>query len=740
MINLNKFIIRIGNILLIIAVMFFVIALFGSPVSGEAYIGDFYVNDFNNNWSVETVSGGYNVTLPATINCPANTVVTMKNTLPEYIDSGMRLCARTDLQDIRFYIEGELRGSYTSEGMALVTPYPPSSYVMIDLIDDDAGKPITIEIIPKKQCVLNEITIGYGNNAWFHVIGSSVPVDMAAFILIIVGFFASLAHYMLRNVIRTGKSVLFLGKVMMIVGFWIISESNIRQLIFRSPSYSIFFSYLFIELVGGFIALYFNEMQKYKYRKAYLAISTLIFGQAFINAVLSFSKIAGFHSTLWLSHLWMAVGLITFAIAITIDIRSGRIKQYSFAATGMLFFAVFCGLEMLGYYILDSYTLGAALCVGLLFLLAVTVVQVVYEELKKANDMRIQREKMTIATIETVANAIDAKDEYTGGHSNRVAKYASILAKEIAGDYRLSDSDIAMLHYVGLLHDIGKIGIPDMILNKAGKLNDEEYELMKRHSVIGYELVQAIDDNGVLSPAVRHHHERFDGNGYPDGLKGEEIPLFARILCLADGYDAMTSNRVYRGRLTDDAVMTEIKRCSGTQYDPELARIFCRLIEEKKMAVDTIDGMETDSRGAVFTSSHIERVLMMQEEHPEIHNIKRPTFIRMIAYLVKLSEKKDIPTSVFIFTLKKKSGEAFIEHEAKNVQHILKDACSCILNKSDISLEYSDFQRIVVLFNSSPITDLAAIQRVKNRIDERFELSVKRIGEPLENIINKQTV
>lgn len=202
------------------------------------------------------------------------------------------------------------------------------------------------------------------------------------------------------------------------------------------------------------------------------------------------------------------------------------------------------------------------------------------EYIESINNKQTQLERVTLQTITTIANIIDAKDEYTKGHSYRVAEYSSILAKELGYDKQ----GVANVKYIGLLHDIGKIGIPDSILNKPGKLTDSEYAIMRKHAEIGGNILNGNNMIANMGDGAMYHHERYDGRGYPMGLKGEEIPEMARIIGIADAYDAMTSNRIYRKRLSDETVMTEIRRCSGTQFDPKIADVFVKLIEDGKLA------------------------------------------------------------------------------------------------------------------------------------------------------------
>ncbi|MCI8358410.1 MAG: diguanylate cyclase [Lachnospiraceae bacterium] len=185
-------------------------------------------------------------------------------------------------------------------------------------------------------------------------------------------------------------------------------------------------------------------------------------------------------------------------------------------------------------------------------------------------------ELVTIQAITTVANTIDAKDDYTKGHSIRVAYYSEALARKIGW----SEDEVQNIHYIALLHDIGKIGVPDSVLNKPFKLTNVEFELIKNHTVMGAEILKDIKMFPNVSVGAKYHHERYDGKGYPSGLKGDEIPVVARIIGIVDSYDAMTSNRVYRKRLQDEMVRQELVRGKGSQFDPYLVDQFMELLEE----------------------------------------------------------------------------------------------------------------------------------------------------------------
>ncbi len=179
-------------------------------------------------------------------------------------------------------------------------------------------------------------------------------------------------------------------------------------------------------------------------------------------------------------------------------------------------------------------------------------------------------EQLNDESIRAFVHAIDAKSPYTARHSERVAAFAGHLGREIG----LSDDEVNRLHWAGLLHDIGKIAIPDGVLSKPGRLTAEEWELIRRHPLESVRIVQGVKRFRPLLPAIRHHHERIDGRGYPDGVSGDRVSRDARILAIADAFEAMTSDRPYRPSMSEAAALEELRAGAGTQFDPDLVDAF----------------------------------------------------------------------------------------------------------------------------------------------------------------------
>ena len=206
------------------------------------------------------------------------------------------------------------------------------------------------------------------------------------------------------------------------------------------------------------------------------------------------------------------------------------------------------------------------------------------EQRQTITDMNTKLEKAYLDIVDTIRATVEAKDSYTRGHSDRVSAYSVLLGKYL----NLSREELDTIRVGGLFHDVGKIGIPDTILLKNGKLTDEEYTEIKKHPIIGSNILGDSEMFKDIIPFVKYHHERFDGRGYPEGLSGDAIPYMARIAAVADSFDAMSSRRVYRDSLPKDVVREEIAKNSGTQFDPNIANVFLDIIDNHYDEIEKI--------------------------------------------------------------------------------------------------------------------------------------------------------
>ncbi len=228
---------------------------------------------------------------------------------------------------------------------------------------------------------------------------------------------------------------------------------------------------------------------------------------------------------------------------------------------------------------------GFWVMLGILLIIAILAFNyfIIRRRTKKAIERQNEYKAITLESIEAIARTIDAKDSYTNGHSKRVGIYS----REIARALKLPDDEIDNIYYIALLHDIGKISIPLEILNKPGRLTDEEFEIMKSHTTAGAKILDGITTIPHIVEGAKYHHERFGGGGYPTGISGEEIPFIARIICCADCYDAMATKRTYKEPYTKEKIISEFERCKGSQFDPKIADIVIKLIKEDRLRYGT---------------------------------------------------------------------------------------------------------------------------------------------------------
>ena len=204
-------------------------------------------------------------------------------------------------------------------------------------------------------------------------------------------------------------------------------------------------------------------------------------------------------------------------------------------------------------------------------------------------DLYEELRRLLLNIARAFATAVEAKDPYSKGHTERVAQYALAIARELPPSFKngMSSDSTMLLRLTALLHDIGKIGIREGILDKKGSLTEKEWEEMKKHPQIGAEILEPIQELKEVVRDIKHHHERMDGKGYPDGLKKGEIPLVSRIIAVADAFEAMTADRPYRRKISKEAAVEELKRCSGTQFDKDIIDVCIRAYKKGKMTKKT---------------------------------------------------------------------------------------------------------------------------------------------------------
>ena len=332
------------------------------------------------------------------------------------------------------------------------------------------------------------------------------------------------------------------------------------------------------------IGYYMDTLQK---GRVFGVVESIAFLNALICSALHILGIADYIETLPVAHVILAGSVLIGFITMVCDLKRGYVSEkYTFFSIILAMIAIIAESSLVYFRVSAS---GIFIGIGMIILLCTNLLKTIKNIQKvesrrqraELNKRRKQMETMSLQMMRTLSTTIEAKDEYTRGHSYRVAEYAALIAEELGWDKK----EIRNLKNAAHLHDIGKIGIPDNILNRPTRLTEEEFQVIKEHTVIGAEILKNITLIDHVKEVARSHHERYDGMGYPDGLKGEEIPLYARVIAIADCYDAMKSRRIYRNPLGDEVIYNEISRNCGSQFDPKIAGVFLKMLNEGRVVI-----------------------------------------------------------------------------------------------------------------------------------------------------------
>lgn len=370
----------------------------------------------------------------------------------------------------------------------------------------------------------------------------------------------------------------------------------------------------------GWVMSYIS--QHVKISKAWIYVSrVLMFLQLILAATMQFNKICYidannvYHRS---SYFYVAqfMPYVIYFMALLNMIRFIKL----FKVNERIYLAIFCFMPLIGVMIQSFHEELLLLNVGATFGLILTtffiqlqrdkdreeeIRELISNENIKLEDIRERQETLNSQLIDVLCGAVEAKDLYTRGHSLRVAQYAREIMYRLGGDEKAQHE----VYCIGILHDVGKISVPDTIINKKGSLTDEEYEQMKLHTVSGYQILRGVTIVPELAIGARWHHERYDGKGYPTGLSGENIPLVARIISVADAYDAMTSSRSYHSIMPQSEVRAQIAAGMGTQFDPKIAQIMLDMIDED---------LQYEMKQTNYTN--IKKILMIDDD-PIMHDM-----------------------------------------------------------------------------------------------------------------------
>ena len=486
--------------------------------------------------------------------------------------------------------------SFGENDVRLFGHTPGSVYCFINIPDDADNEIIRMEMSSYYEnyaTYMPEIRIADRDVAILTLLKENllsffycVVIAMTGVVLFVLGIIQKLSK-------KEEDGMTYLGLVLILSAGYYSIETKILQIIYGNQTIYSYLVFMNLMLLPTLLLLYYMNNKENDDSPSFRIVLVLTFINIIVQIVLQLLNIRDFMEMAFVSH-----ALIFLTVVVVLANYGKMARKKGRKATGLemsalIILALGSIVDLGRTYVLKVGDLGKYSRISMmifgLIMLFIHIKRNIKNEIKTIEENKIYLEKevdrktkeirkLLVQSMNTLSNAVDAKDYYTNGHSIRVAEYSRLLAQRLG----LSKERQEEIYYAGLLHDIGKIRVPDSIIKKEGKLTDEEYEYIKLHPVSGYHILKEISASSDIAIGAKYHHERYDGKGYPNGLEGENIPEIARILSVADAYDAMSSNRCYRKALPQDVVRAEIVKGRGTQFDPYIADIMLDIIDEDK--------------------------------------------------------------------------------------------------------------------------------------------------------------
>lgn len=671
---------------------------------------------------------GEEITIPRNNDPRYQKGITIVGTVPEHVTDEDYLLVYLAHQDCKVTIGDRVAYNfdYSLEQKSNKSIFSTQATysAMVHLLGEDAGKPLEISYVgeyPEYASNVGTIMVGtYGEIIGSLIQNAGISIFIAVFALAL-GLLVMITGIILA--MRKKQAALFhLGSFIICISFWILCDSVLRQTYIKDLSIGFYITMSSLSICCTPILLFINEMEENRYHKLFYGMAAVNLGIAVLLFLLQVSGTVNYMYTLTI--MQVEIGLTVLAVIVTVvHVKRKHYHTYLGRAflAGIVILVVTAGIEIARMWSSLNNGRGAVIGLGLfcfLISMAYTAIRSLALQMKRQQDEVIrskeQTEEMGIQLVTTLVNAVDAKDPYTNGHSNRVAIYAREIAKR---DGR-SEEYQNRIFYMGIVHDIGKIGIPDSILQKPGRLTDEEFGVIKTHPAQGADILSDTTEMPWIMIGARWHHERYDGKGYPDRLAGTDIPEEARIIAVADAYDAMTSDRSYRSGMAQKKVRSIIEEGKGTQWDPHFADIM----------IDMIDH-DYDYKMRGSTGSDILGVVSLSLLLDTGFNEKGPittddnSFRQIYQFLKKYARRNNKDVQLVLLTMQKK-GEKKPSYIG-NVSGVLAEVIKGTIRQSDIMSQLNETQFMIILTDTTKENANLALNRINTRfsqVEENYKL------------------
>jgi hypothetical protein len=682
-------------------------------------------------WTVVNEDGStMPITLPNSSTLSGQKTVTLEKQLegvPEVYDS---LLVWSKGQKIELFINNELWYEYSperSDGYGINSTY---LYLFVPLpknMTDAKIKIVFTAVLDRDGGKLGEVLIGEQTACLLELVKLNQLELFLGLFALLLGVIALVISAILSLFTKREIHLYYLACCVLVLAFWVVANCRARQFIFPNASVIRDCAYLVLPLIAISFAVYLDRIQDERYHIGYLIIEVASIINLGIIAVLNYTGVAALSNTRMGSLIIIVLTMLMVVVTMAYDLFKRKDRSYIFVAIGLALLAL-CGIiQLVMEQVLSlSVISGTFMSIGLIFLVIFGLLQAV----KKINQMNTDRneaieqvEHLSRTAMEALAKTVDAKDRYTSGHSMRVAEVACLIAEELGWN----DEQISELRFQGMMHDIGKIGVPDSVLNKPGRLNSIEFELVQSHTTVGSDILKNVTSIPGVEKAARHHHERFDGNGYPDHLIGEEIPINARIIGVADAYDAMNSDRIYRKALPKDVIRKEIVNGRGTQFDPFLVDVFIKLLDEDRLVTNegsdsfvSRQGSNIDtSKFAIELNDAIDKI----RGDNSLETVERVKLGEVTSVFRNLRDEYEYEFMVIAFSIRPKEDMNVTDEYLEKATDTMKISIQKSIRDEDISVRYSNTQMLAVLFNADPNSINLVVQRILLDFYKLFDAS-----------------
>lgn len=568
-------------ILVIIIQILAVLVIVGNATVKQVTLATENVYDYNRGWSIEYENGTkeYIENIPYYGNSKSDETIIVRNVIwPEMC--GKTVCFLSADRSVQISVDDKLIYEFGVNDKHMIGRTPGSVMVFADIPGDCAGKIIEIRMkSPYKNFAsyMTNIIVANRDVAILHFVREKIVDLIFCLGVFLCGVIILIFAAVQRNTQNSAK-LMSIGLYLLVLFLYHIIETKVPMIFYGNQ-----FLYSNLVFICLMTAPLFSELYLYfashYYQKGMRILMVITCVNIITQLGLQVFNIVDFMDMSLVSHGLLAV-VIVFVLAM--ELRNVRLnKKIDYAFVGIFAMAVCGAVDLVRCYIVKIGDLGKYSRIGV-FIFGICIIITCMKEVIQKQVQSTEKEKTEIFSseiIQTLVTAIDAKDVYTKGHSTRVADYSVILATELGWD----EERIKSVRYKALLHDVGKIGVPDRVLNKADRLTDDEFAIIKSHTTIGSDILTSVSSLSDMHLVARHHHERYDGKGYPDGKEADDIPEEARLVGIVDAYDAMSSDRAYRKALPNDVIRNEIVKGKGTQFDPDMTDVFLKLFDEGLM-------------------------------------------------------------------------------------------------------------------------------------------------------------